>query len=418
MTTSPETAVRPCRRQIVIKIIGVGGAGATVVQQLQARGLANAAFAVMNTEPVELSGEYFPVDARHLRSVDATAESAMAEQLPRLQAWCVDADVVFIVAGLGGKAGTTLSPLVARYAKESGALTLAFVAQPFDCEGSRRQQQARAGLNHLKAVADGVVCLPNQKILKLIDENTSLLETFKISGALLADGVQGGWQLLSYRGLIEIHFDEFRDLLRDGHTESLYATAEAAGPNRSREIVDKLLAHPLLDGGRALADAGGALVSIVGGAGLTMAEINRVMEQINRQCENAQVLMSAAIDETFGDRLAVTVIATLGEPGSRLEVNGTAPGEIDLQAALLNPAERVRPASRFVPPPPALSPEKMEELAARRGGRSRKGGVRMRQEQLPLEVISKGRFDKSEPTIYKGEDLDQPTYIRRGMVLN
>jgi cell division protein FtsZ len=89
-----------------------------------------------------------------------------------------------------------------------------------------------------------------------------------------------------------------------------------------------------------------------------------------------------------------------------------------LQAALLNPSDRMRPASRFVPPPPALSPEKMEELAARRGGRSRKGGVRMRQEQLPLEVISKGRFDKSEPTIYKGEDLDQPTYIRRGMVLN
>ena len=157
-------------------------------------------------------------------------------------------------------------------------------------------------------------------------------------------------------------------------------------------MVEKLLAHPLLDGGRALDGAKSALVSIIGGPGLSLAEVNRVMEILSGQCEGAQVLMGAAIDEAFAGRLAVTVIATRREAAK--------PAETDLH---LNPGERSRPsASRFIAPPPEMSAEKMAELAGKRPARQRKTASRMKQQQLPLEIISKGRFDKSEPTVRNG----------------
>ena len=150
----------------------------------------------------------------------------------------------------------------------------------------------------------------------MIDENTSVLETFKITNEFLADGVRGVWRLLMHKGLIEIHFADLAALLRDRHAESSFAVAEAMGPTRSREVMDKLLAHPMLDGGQMLGESDAVLVSLIGGPDLTMAEVNRVMEQVNRQCEHAQVIMGAAIDETFSERLAVTLIAARQEPGA------------------------------------------------------------------------------------------------------
>ena len=207
--------------------------------------------------------------------------------------WC------FILAGLGGGAGTGISPVLAGAAKEAGALVLGFVTTPFDCEGGRRQRLAQYGLAELKAAADGVISLPNQKVCKMIDENTSVLETFKITNDFLAAGVRGVWRLLMHKGLIEIHFSDLAALLRDRHGESCFAVAEAMGPTRSREVMDKLLAHPMLEGGQMLGESDAVLVSLIGGPDLTMAEVNRVMEQVNRQCEHAQVIMGAAIDGAF-----------------------------------------------------------------------------------------------------------------------
>jgi cell division protein FtsZ len=404
------------QKNLAIKIIAIGGAGRNLAQHLATRGLGELPCAMIDTGDAG-AADWFALDARTLRELDVAngvqAQGAFAAHSENLKAWCAGADVVCILTGLGGKAGSGISAVAARVAKEAGALVLGFATLPFECEGSRRAQQAQKGLERFKAEADGVICLPNQKVCRLIDENTSLLDTFKISNELLTDGLRGVWQLLSYGGLIEIHFDDLRDLVRDVHAESLFATAEASGANRAREVVDKLLAHPLFDGGRALTEAKSALVSIVGGTGLAMGEVNRVMEQINRHCEGAQVLMGAAVDETFHDRISVTVIAarrdkTLG--------NGAEHG-----AQFLNPDEVVQTSPRFVPQPPSLPQEKMEELAAKQPGgtrRARRGNPKMRQEQLPLEVVSKGRFEKSEPTIRNGEDLDEPTYVRRGMVLN
>jgi len=208
-------------------------------------------------------------------------------------------------------------------------------------------------------------------------------------------------------------------VLRDRHCECGFAVAEALGPTRSREVVDKLLAHPLLEAGQVLAEAEAVLVSLMGGPDLTMAEVHRVMEELNRHCERAQVIMGAVIDESFRERLAVTVFAArkMPDPAEAPPTSRAHPEELGIQ--LLNRTEPVRPGSRFVPPPPALPPEQMQQLMSRQ--RSSGGGrkhPKLRQSQLPLEIVSKGRFDKSEPTIHKGEDLDVPTYIRRCVALN
>ncbi|MGA2864756.1 MAG: cell division protein FtsZ [Verrucomicrobiota bacterium] len=428
MSAPLQPAPASPRKTISIKVIGVGGAGVTVLEPIIRGDLAGVRFAAVNTDAASLATSAAPeklhLETRLLRGLGSGGDpdrgrAAAEENLSRLESLCEAMEVVFIVAGLGGGAGTGISPVLARAAKQTGALVLGFVLTPFDCEGARRQRLALQGLRDLKAAADGVICLPNQKVFKLIDENTSALETFKITNEYLAEGVCGFWRLLTHTGLIEIHFDDFCELLRDRHAESAFAVAEAMGPTRSREVTDKLLAHPMLDGGQMLGEADAVMVSIMGGPDLTMAEVNRVMEQINRHCEHAQVVMGAAIDEAFRERLAVTLIAARKntEPA---EAQPPSSGE-GLQEQLLPHARTARPGSRFVPPPPALPADKTDQLLARRGAagsRQRLNPARALQTQLPLEIVSKGRFAKGEPTIHKGENLDLPTYVRRGVALN
>lgn len=400
----------------VVKIFGTGNAGVALLDQLPAAEFAGASLAAVNTDAGSLAasaaGCKIHLETKLMRGLgtggDPERGRALAEeQFSILKSACEGANVVFVVAGLGGGAGSGISPVLARAAKESGALVLAFVTLPFLCEGNRRIQQAQQSLEQLKQVADGVICLPNQKAFKLIDENTSVLETFRITGGLLIEGVLGVWRLLMRRGLIEIHFNDLCTLVRDRHSESVFAVVEASGPARSREIVERLLAHPLLDDGRALGDADAVLVSLMGGKDLTMAEVNRVMEQLGRHCERAQVIMGAAMDDENKGRLAVTLIA------SKNAVPKSDPaGEEQAEAV-----SRRQPSRGLSPAPSTVNLEQREQLGSR-GSRTRRNNAKLLQGQLPLAIISKGRFDKSEPTLHKGEDLDIPTYIRRGVPLN
>jgi cell division protein FtsZ len=422
-------------KPVSIKIFGVGSAGLNLLDEVAKRAGPGPVLVAVNTDSDSLRAsaatEKICLEPKQLRGLgtggDPDRGRAAAEQnLPKLKAACEGADVIFIVTGLGGGAGTGISPLLAHAAKETGALVLAFATLPFECEGNRRRREAQQGLQELKATADGVICLPNQKLFKLIDENTSVVDTFKLSNTLLAEGVISIWRLIACKGLIQIHFDDLCTLLRDRHGESSCATAEASGAERSREVIDKLFAHPMLDGGKILAESDAVLVSLIGGQDLTMSEVHRVMEHINGKCAKAQVIMGAAANEQFTGGLAVTIVATrrsesliakagLDEAAHR-EATRT---DEDLVGTHLDRVNTPRTNSRFVPPPPEMSPEQMEKLMGKQTGRRpRKASPKMRQEQLPLEIVSKGRFDKSEPTIHKGEDLDVPTYIRRGISLN
>jgi len=419
----PDASLEPAQLPAV-KIFGVGSAGVIMLDLLNSADFAGAGFVALNTDALASSSAAVKIqlETKLLRGLgtggDPERGGAIAEeQFATLKTACEGADVVFVVAGLGGGAGSGISPVLARAAKEAGALVLGFVTLPFTCEGNRRQQQAQSGLDQLKSVADGVICLPCEKTFKLIDENTSVLDTFRITDGLLVESVRGVWRLLTRPGLIQIHFNDLCALVRDRHSESVFATVEAAGPARAREVVEKLIAHPLLDEGRALAESGAMLVSLMGGKDLTMAEVNRVMEQIGRHCERAQIIMGAAVDETLKNRLSVTVIAAKQNPvAMELPPLG---GAGDSSETMTARGMTARPGSRCGSLPSGLTTEQREQtLTQRAGGRGRKGGPKMRQAQLPLAIITKGLFDKSEPTIHQGEDLDIPTYIRRGVALN
>lgn len=390
----------------LVKIFGVGNAGVTLLDLVNTPEFAGANFIAVNTDATSLGESNatvkFHLENKLLRGLgsggDADRGRALAEeQFSTLKSACEGANVVFILAGLGGGAGSGISPVLARAAREAGALVLAFVTVPFECEGNRREAQAQSSLEQLKSAADGVICLPSQKIFRLIDENTSLVETFRVTGGLLLEGVRGVWQLLERPGLIQVHFSELCALVRDRHAENAFAFVEASGAGRAREVVEKILAHPLLDEGRALADSDAVLVSLTAGKDLTMAEINRVMDQVKRQCAHAQIIMGAAVDAALKEKLCVTIIA------AKQSVAPTSSA----------PRAETRPAS------PNLSQHR-ETTAARPATvqRPRKAGSKLVQSQLPLTIVSKGRFDKSEPTIHHGEDLDIPTYLRRGVAMN
>ena len=435
-------------RELTLKVFGVGGAGCRAVEHFAQDGFRGVNFAALNTDIqslLDLSVETIvPLGARLTRGLGAGGDpevgrAAAEEDAEPLRKLCVGAEVIVIVTGLGGGTGTGASPVLARLARETGALVLAIATLPFECEGARRQRQAQAGLEQLRETADAVLCLPNQRVLKLIDENTSLIETFKITNNLLAQGLGGIWRLLTRAGIINVDFADLCVVVRGQHAESSFACADARGEHRAREVVEKLLASPLLEGGAVLNEAESVLVSLVASHDLTVAEMNRVMSQINRACENAQIIMGAALEADFDDRLCATVIATRRRPAP-METHRATAGEGRATDALdAGPAappasveeatsfdteffeekRPARPPSRFIAPPPDLSPDKKEQLLAQQNGKAyRKPRSKMRQGVLPLEIVSKGRFERSEPTIYHGEDLDVPTYIRRGVPLN
>src|SRR5437660_4828354 len=450
MTKQKETRskVDTLKKELTLKVFGVGGAGCNAVEHFALGEFAGVSFAAGDTDIqslLDLSVEcVMPLGATLTRGLGAGGDpevgrAAAEEDAEQLRQLCAGAEVVVIVTGLGGGTGTGASPVLARAAKEAGALVLAIATLPFECEGARRRSQAQAGLEELKETADAVLCLPNQRVIKLIDENTSLIETFKITNDLLAQGLRGIWRLLARAGIINVDFADLCAVVRGQHAESSFACAEAQGEHRAREVVEMLLASPWLEGGAVLNEAESVLVSIVAGSDLTMGEVNRVMSQINHACEYAHIIMGAAVEAALGDRLSVTVIASRrpqpeteaagavaaaavlregnGATSKRTASETVEASAFDSQFIEKNPP--TRPPSRFVPPPPELGPEKKQQLLAQQKRRPyRKPGSKMRQGTLPLEIVSKGRFEKSEPTIYHGEDLDVPTYIRRGVPLN
>jgi cell division protein FtsZ len=416
------------KKKISIKVFGVGGAGCNAAGFIAQTPFENVDIMLLNTDAQALAAspvtEKWVLGQKRNRGLGTGGDpeqgrAAAEDDAARLATFCTGADIVFIMTGLGGGTGTGAAPVMARVARESGALVLAMATLPFAFEGARRLRQAEVGLQNLKSSADAVICLPNQKLFKLLDEKTSVVETFKISNTLLADGLRGIWRLLMQTGLINVDFADLCSVTRGRHVASSFATAEAGGEKRSEQVVEKLLAHPLLDGGNVLNESDAVLVSLAGGPDLTMTEVNKIMEPLQRHCENAHLILGAAIDDAYTGRIAVTLIASSRQSAVPEAAPTQAAPEPKLESPMqfLDPASTSRPPSRVVAPAPELSNEKKEQLFQRQTGQSRKKLSRL-QKELPLEIISKGRFEKSEPTIRHGEDLDLPTYIRKGVALN
>jgi cell division protein FtsZ len=396
-------------QKIRLKIFGIGGAGCNAIAQFTATSstgqsaLAGVELVAVNTDKQALESvtvaERIQIGAALTRGLGAGGDPelgarAAQQDAERLIGAVQNADVVFIATGLGGGTGTGASPVVAKIARDQGALVLVLAGMPFAFEGDRRRQQALAGLEQLKAQADAVICIQNDKLFKLAGDNASVLDAFQRGNEIVACGVQAVWQLVSRKGLINLDFGDLRAALAAKHCEGVFSYGEAQGPDRVRDAVKALLESPLLEGGDALLRADAVLVSILGGPDLTLANVQRTVEPISRLAGHAHVIMGAAIDESYRDRLAVTVIAAVNALPRK-----------PAQLGIAKPPFARRPVSPVRGATPGANGQQKPETP------------KPKQATLPLEPVARGRFDKSEPTIYNGEDLDVPTYIRRGVKL-
>lgn len=412
-----------------VRIIGVGGAGVHALESVAATELGGLPLTAVHTHARVLQRAVVPhrvligVDRTHglgaggdleLARIMAETEAAQLEEITR------DCDLLFLVAGMGGGTGSGVAPVLARIARRAGALVVAMVTTPYEFEGPRRQKQSAVGLQLLRSEADAVVAVPNQKTSQLLDERATVLDAFAFTNKVLADALLGIYQMLTRPGLINVDFAYLSSVLRGRHVESALATASARGEHRAREVMEKILANPLLDHGRALADADQILASIVASSDLTMAEINQIMEQLGRHTEDRQLIVGTAIDHSQPDYIGVTVIASRnGKTPLADRLPETSPQKISLgeNGSFIEEDRMPRPAPRFVAPPPESTPEKTRHLLETQPNSRRKKNA-WKQEMLALEIVSRGRFEKSEPTVHRGADLDVPTYIRRGVPLN
>jgi cell division protein FtsZ len=446
MTTGPDNQPTPGQpaasvpAAIPFRVFGVGNAGVNVVGQMIASGLDPAVCAVANVEAssVALSpaARKLVLESSLLRGLgtggDPERGRAIAKECATaLREACDGVRVVFIIAGLGGGTGTWVAPELARLAKAAGSKVLAFGILPFECEGSLRNQIALEGLHELRATADLMTSLPNQDALAIIDATTSLVDTFKNTNKLIGDLIRASCRFLEAQGVMGLPFGEVCSLVRQRSASIAFAASEAAGADRAAEALARILRHPMLGGAERLREAEAVAVCIAAGANLTMIEVNRLMEEVQKSCPGVPVMMGAGIVENAGETLWLgLLVARLGAVPGEEELPSITQGAISrprsetcgkLEDHLLTSEPGARPRSRFVPPAPSMPQEKMEQLFARQTSpaKPRKtGGPKLRQGQLPLEIVSKGRFEKSEPTIHKGEDLDVPTYVRRGVNLN
>jgi cell division protein FtsZ len=438
-----ESAMSVREKKVRILVLGVGGAGCNAVDRIAMDGLRPATAAenqsggsvphlvAINTDSQALSmslcNEKFQLGIKTTFGLGAGGDpgvgrKAAMEDRDRIAELVKGTDLVFIAAGLGGGTGTGASPFIAQMAKQAGALTLGFVTLPFEFEGDRRRDQAGAGLEELKRVADAVVCVPNDKLFGLAGERASVLDAFRVADDLLADGVRGIWRMLTKPGLINLDFNDLRRALEGRHDGTVFGIGEGQGEDKASSAAHAALNSPLLDGGAIIAEAETILVSLVGGPDLGLAEVQRTVSSIRKKAtQNPHIFMGAAIDENFTGKLSLLVIASRGAAAiADAAVTSPLPSERELAASPgveKSPSEPVVTLPAPAPPVAAGSPPRpVERFLEKTAGRTAPGKrERAKQQTLGLEVNIKGRFDKIEPTVYDGEDLDLPTFLRRGI---
>jgi len=301
-----------------IKVVGVGGGGGNAVNTMIAAGLPGVDFIAANTDAQALRANLSPVKVQLGEQLTrglgaggnpAVGKHAAEEDVERLRGHLGGADMIFITAGMGGGTGTGAAPVIARVAKEIGSLTVGVVTKPFTFEGKRRMKQAEDGMRELKANVDTLIAIPNQRLLSVAGRNSSILETFKKADDVLLQAVRGISDLITVHGLINLDFADVRTIMSEMGM-AMMGAAIAQGENRAVEAAQKAISSPLLED-VSIQGARGVLINITGGPDLTLHEVNEAATLIQEEADDdANIIFGAVIDESMGDELRITVIAT------------------------------------------------------------------------------------------------------------
>ncbi len=301
-----------------IKVVGVGGGGGNAVNTMIASGLPGVEFITANTDMqalgASLANSKIQLGAQLTKGLGAGANpeigrEAALEDSEAIRDHLTGADMVFITAGMGGGTGTGGAPVVARIAKELGALTVAVVTKPFQFEGKKRMRQADDGMRELKDAVDTLIAIPNQRLLAIAGRNTSLLDTFKKADDILLQAVRGISDLITVHGLINLDFADVRTIMAEMGM-AMMGAGSASGENRAVEAAQKAIASPLLED-ISIHGAKGVLINITGSTDLSLHEVNEAATLIQEEAhEDANIIFGAVIDERMGDEIRITVIAT------------------------------------------------------------------------------------------------------------
>src|SRR3954470_12404045 len=308
----------------VIKVAGVGGGGTNAVNRMVEAGLAGVEFIGVNTDAQALlmldADLKVQIGSGSTRGLGAGADPAVGreaaqESRDELKDALKGADMVFVTAGEGGGTGTGGAPVVAEIARELGALTVGVVTRPFSFEGKRRADQAESGIQELSERVDTLIVIENDRLLQVVEKQTSILEAFRIADDILRQGVQGITDLITVPGLVNLDFADVRTIMRDAGS-ALMGIGIASGENRAGEAARSAVSSPLLEA--SIEGATGILLNITGPPDLGLFEVNEAAEVVTGAADqNANVIFGAVVDDKHADQVRVTVIATgFGTPRS------------------------------------------------------------------------------------------------------
>jgi cell division protein FtsZ len=451
---------------IPIKIVSVGGAGLNALDRIVLDGLEGAEVLAANTDVQSLASSVAAHKVQLGRAVTRglgaggdpeLGYQAAFESTEEIREALSGARMIFICAGLGGGTGSGAAPYVAHLAREAGALVLAFATLPFAFEGRRRNAQAREALARLNEIANAVVCFENDQMGDMVAPHAGIHQAFSKADTTISQSVRSIVNLIQRPGLIRIGFDDLLSALRSRNGRCLFGYGESESDNRAHDALAQALKSPLMDRGRTLADAARVLVQVAGGPGMTLSEVEIVMQELGRHVnDETQILFGTAVDGRFGDRLSVTIISSFTadehlsqtqpslssapamppmweqprETPPKIEVEPEPAPVEEFQSVETTPVEEPSPTEDETAPAPSVEPApnafevvdmseppvstpRQKPAPAKEEKMPTEKSMQAKQEVLQFEPVNRGRFEKSEPTIVEGEDLDVPTYLRK-----
>ncbi len=380
-----------------IKVIGVGGGGTNAIATMIALGLNGVDFVAANTDNQALATHPAPYHIQLgnelTKGLGAGANpevgrQAALEDSGRIAEMLYGADMVFITAGMGGGTGTGGAPVIANIAKEAGALTVGVVTKPFNFEGKRRRRNADKGIEELKAAVDTLICIPNQRLLYVANETTTMLDCFRKADEVLYQAVKGISDLINIRGLINLDFADVRAVMANKGL-ALMGTGSASGENRAIEAARKAIASPLLED-VSINGATGIIINITGGSDLTLFEVNEASSLITEEADDdCEIIFGSVIDDSLKDEVRVTVIATGFSPVVTKDVAA----EVEKKAPELEA--------------PAIATQELQVAQT-------SGTPVQRKENLSTDLKSARQLAREiGKRFFESEEYDIPTFLRR-----
>lgn len=426
-----------------IRIIGLGNAGVHLADRLAMAGAGDADIVVMNTDAQSLASSIAPqkiaLGQAVTRGLGAGGDpevgyQAAEESRDEIRRAVEGVNLLFLCAGLGGGTASGIAPLVAEAGREAGATVVSLVTSPFAFEGRRRSAQAAEALTALAARSQAVLHFENDRMAELAAPRAGIEETFAASDSLLVASIVSLMEILRGGSPMPVGLADLLAAIGGGSAQALFGRGEATGDNRAHEALERALKSPLLDRGRLLAESHAVIAHLSGPASFSFAEVAAIMRELTKHTsDEAALFLGVTLHSDPSAPVSVTVLGNY-QPDGAVPAAVRAPAQprteprkapVVAPAAAPTPDEPSAPAAGSAPEefkplfPEVAEPEEKPAAAVRPPARDPKPAApkpapqpKVKQETLQFESVARGRFEKSEPTIVEGEDLDVPTFLR------